>query len=262
MTRRVLSKAIASTWKIKPVMLNSSSPYDAVATPNEIMTTIAVSVVDNCFRPNENEMINTATGVNAFSIWMNGTLRCRYAMLLRIRLAENSTPIGRIFRYQRSIVMSTLASPSSKFVYRASKRVPTAAKAMWNVVRNTGYGKWRFTRRYLLYTMTPLLNAIQIAMMIDGCNTRLLGRCECTAGCGRPDSPFVSCSSFSAARCACTPVLVGWDMRTEGDKGNAGEMCGGKTVCPRGRSARFVHDRWPRANDESDKTGRTHMCVT
>ena len=66
----------------------------------------------------------------------------------------------------------------SKFVYRASKRVPTAAKAMWNVVRNTGYGKWRFTRRYLLYTMTPLLNAIQLAMMIDGCNTRLLGRCE------------------------------------------------------------------------------------
>ena len=66
---------------------------------------------------------------------------------------------------------------------------------------------------------------------------------------------------FCSAMCLYT-CARGLGHENGGDKGNASEMCGGKTVCPRGRSARFVHDRWPRANDESDKTGRTHMCVT
>ena len=80
------------------------------------MSTIPVSVVDICFRPNANEIMSTATGVNALSIWMNGTLRYRYAMLLRIRLAENSAPIGKMLRYQRSSVISTLDRPLSSVV--------------------------------------------------------------------------------------------------------------------------------------------------
>ena len=55
--------------------------------------------------------------------------------------------------------------------------------------------------------MTPLLNAIQMAMMIDGCSMRCVGR-VCTAGCGSTASSFGAPSVCGAG----TLALPGCDM--------------------------------------------------
>ena len=73
-----------------------TSPYDANATPREMPTTVVAVRLLNLSKPMRTDMVNTATDVNALSIWMNDTDSVRYARLEKMSEAENRAPIGTI----------------------------------------------------------------------------------------------------------------------------------------------------------------------
>lgn len=62
-------------------------------------------------------------------------------MLLKIKLALKRAPIGTMDFIHLSQVICTFARPSSRWVVRASMRVPTVAKARWKVVRKIGLSR-------------------------------------------------------------------------------------------------------------------------
>ena len=79
---------------------------------------------------------SVATALVALSIWMNDTLRYRYAKLPQIKLRLNMTPMGTIARPYVCGVMGTLWRESSVDVKRARIWVMIVAKTMCHVVRN------------------------------------------------------------------------------------------------------------------------------
>jgi len=101
----------------------------------DIMSTIMPSVRFGSAIRKHHDIIRIATGVNAYSqvlsttrrrevrggqgeltlsIWMYDTLRYRYAVLLRMRLPLNSTPIGNIDCMNMFLVILTSLVPSSR----------------------------------------------------------------------------------------------------------------------------------------------------
>lgn len=78
---------------------------------------------------------------------MYDTLKYRYAVLLKIKLPEKSTPIGKIERTNISLLIFTSFAPSNNLVVLCKILVPTAANAKWNVTKKTGYLKLRVLYR-------------------------------------------------------------------------------------------------------------------
>lgn len=66
--------------------------------------------------------------VLTLSIWMKETVRCKYALLLRMRLPLKRRPMGRIDRTNMSLDMWISFAPSSKWVVLCKIRVPIAYK--------------------------------------------------------------------------------------------------------------------------------------
>lgn len=56
------------TWTRKPINSNSTSPYDASATPNEMSETMRRILRVSSFSPNDAETRRTETGVKALII--------------------------------------------------------------------------------------------------------------------------------------------------------------------------------------------------
>ena len=65
MTSREASNATAAAWVRKPKRSKRSSPWEAIATPVEIMTTMKVSLRFGSAMRNTQEMRRMATGLKA-----------------------------------------------------------------------------------------------------------------------------------------------------------------------------------------------------
>jgi hypothetical protein len=59
---------MARDWKVNPAQEKYVSPIDVAATPMQMRDTMYSSITEVFSRPEKNENINTATGVNAFNI--------------------------------------------------------------------------------------------------------------------------------------------------------------------------------------------------
>jgi hypothetical protein len=64
--------ATAAAWVMKPTRLNLSSPFEASATPAEIMNTIMASFLLGSCNLNVQEIKRIATGVNACMRYVSG----------------------------------------------------------------------------------------------------------------------------------------------------------------------------------------------
>lgn len=62
-------------WKKKPSQTNLISPSEASVTPNTMKRTFSRTFSFGEATPKSQEVMRTATGALALSIWMNATLR-------------------------------------------------------------------------------------------------------------------------------------------------------------------------------------------
>jgi hypothetical protein len=62
-------------------MLKLSSPYDAIATPRAMRHIFKNEEHTNFSVPIKQPTVKTETGMSALSIWMNETLKYKYAAL-------------------------------------------------------------------------------------------------------------------------------------------------------------------------------------
>jgi hypothetical protein len=71
---------------------------------------------------------------STFNIWMNATLRYRYAVFPNIKLKLKKKPMGRMARMYVSVVMFIFFRPSRRVVVRDRSWVMHVAKNMCHVV--------------------------------------------------------------------------------------------------------------------------------